>query len=69
MLDWVARRVPNDADAVFIGGNGFLAAAAIDGLERTIEHPVLESNQVLLWDILARTGFTLSIRGYGGLFS
>lgn len=69
VLDWVARRVPNDAEAVFIGGNGFLAAAAIDGLERTIERPVLESNQVLLWDILARTGSTLSVRGYGRLFS
>ena len=66
--DWVAPRIPDDTDAVFIGGNGFNAAAAIDALERVSGRPVLESNQVLLWGILADTSLKLRISGYGRLF-
>jgi len=69
VLDWASRRVPDDADAVFVGGNGFRAAPAIDALERASGRPVLESNQVLLWGILAQTGVGLPIRGYGRLLA
>jgi maleate isomerase len=68
VLDWATRHVPDNAEAIFIGGNGFRAAAAIGELEGAIERPVLESNQVLLWRILGMTGATLPIRGYGRLF-
>jgi maleate isomerase len=68
VLDWATRHVPDNAEAIFIGGNGFRAAGAIGALERAIERPVLESNQVLLWRILAKTAATLPIRGYGLLF-
>jgi maleate isomerase len=67
VLDWASRHVPDDAEAIFIGGNGFRAAAAIGALEQAIGRPVLESNQVLLWGILTQTGATLPIRGYGRL--
>jgi maleate cis-trans isomerase len=31
--------------------------------------PVLESNQLFLWEILAQTGFRLQVRGFGRLFA
>jgi maleate isomerase len=67
VLEWVTRHVPDGAEAIFIGGNGFRAAGAIGALERAIGRPVLESNQVLLWGILTVTGTTLPVRGYGRL--
>lgn len=69
LVEWGSRHVPDDAEAVFIGGNGFRAAAAIDALERRIGRPVLESNQLLLWEILAQTGSTLPIRDFGRLLA
>jgi maleate isomerase len=50
-------------------GNGFRAAAAIECLEAAIGRPVLTSNQVLLWGILAHVGAALEICGYGQLFA
>jgi maleate isomerase len=69
VVEWAARHVPDDADAVFIGGNGFRAARAINALERATGCAVLESNQVLLWNILAQSGATFPIRGFGRLFA
>jgi maleate isomerase len=54
VADWVARHVDADADAVFLAGNGFRAAAAIGELERRTGRPVLTANQVLLRAVLAR---------------
>jgi maleate isomerase len=68
VLQWVSRHVPDDADAVFIGGNGFRAVGAIEALETATARPVLESNQVLLWNLIAQTGTGLEVRGYGQLF-
>jgi maleate isomerase len=68
VLEWATRHVPDDAEALVIGGNGFRAAAAISPLELEIERPVLESNQVLLWRILGQIGATRPIHGYGRLF-
>jgi maleate isomerase len=61
--------VSDDVDAIFIGGNGFRAAAAIACLEAAIDRPVVTSNQVLLWSLLAQAGATLEVSGYGRLFS
>jgi len=44
--DWTSQHVDDDAEAVFIGGNGFRAARAIDELEAALGRPVLTSNQV-----------------------
>jgi maleate isomerase len=67
VLDWASSHVPDDADGVFIGGNGFRAAGAIEELEAALARPVLESNQVLLWNVIEQTGIGLEVRGYGQL--
>lgn len=54
VCEWASRRVADDAEAVFIGGSGFMAAGAIDALVTAIGIPVLTSDQVLLWRLLAR---------------
>jgi len=69
VVDWTSRHVEDDAEAVFIGGNGFRAAGAIEPLERALGRPVLESNQVLLWNVLARVRARFRIGGYGQLFT
>lgn len=69
VFEWTSRHVTDEAEAVFIGGNGFRAAGAIAALEVALGRPVLESNQVLLWNLLAHAGATLTIRGYGQLFA
>jgi maleate isomerase len=69
VVAWTARHVSDDAEAVFIGGNGFRAVAAIEQLEASIRRPVLTSNQVLLWNLLARVGASFEINGFGQLFA
>ena len=69
VFEWTSRHVAAEAEAVFIGGNGFRAARAIEALEGALGRPVLESNQVLLWCLLAHAGSSLTIRGYGQLFA
>jgi maleate isomerase len=66
---WAALQVGDDAEAVFIGGNGFRAAGAIQPLEAAIDRPVLTANQVLLWILLTRTDMRCEINGYGRLFA
>jgi maleate isomerase len=69
VVGWLSRHVHADAQAVFIGGNGFRAAGAIEAAEAAIGRPVLESNQVLLWNLLGRSGAKVRVRGYGRLFT
>jgi maleate cis-trans isomerase len=54
---------------VFMGGNGFRAVAAIEPLKASIRRPVVTSNQVLLWNLLARVGASFKINGFGQLFA
>lgn len=68
IVEWIVHRLTDDAEAVFIGGTGFRAARAIDALEQRLQRPVLESNQVLLWAILAELHTELEVGGYGRLF-
>jgi maleate isomerase len=69
VFEWTTRHVPDDVEAVFIGGNGFRAAGAIAPLEDALGRLVLTSNQALLWNLLAHAGATFRIRGYGQLFA
>jgi maleate isomerase len=69
ICQWTSRHVRDDAEAVFIGGNGFPAAQAIEPLELAIRRPVLAANQVLLWRLLAMAGAEFSITGYGQLLA
>jgi maleate isomerase len=68
VYEWASRHVGDNAEAVFIGGNGFRAAGAIKPLEIALQRPVVTSNQVLLWNLLAQAGAQLDITGYGQLF-
>ena len=68
VIEWISRRLSDDAQAVFIGGTGFRAAGAVEALEERSGRPVLESNQVLLWSILATVEADVEVVGYGGLF-
>ena len=69
VIEWTMRHVPAQAQGIFIGGNGFRAAGAIAALEHAIGRPVLTSNQVLLWSLLARADTAVDVRGYGRLFA
>jgi maleate isomerase len=66
---WTSRHVGDEAEGVFIGGNGFRAARAIEELETALGRPVLTSNQVLLWNLLAQARTPTEITGYGRLFA
>ena len=68
VVDWVSSHLGDEAEAVFIAGNGFRAARAIEELEQQTGRLVLEANQVMLWSILAATGTAGEVAGYGRLF-
>jgi maleate isomerase len=68
IVDWITRFLSDDAEAVFIGGTGFRAAQAIAALEASLGRPVLESNQVLLWSILAKLEAVIEVAGFGLIF-
>ncbi|MFI6830808.1 hypothetical protein ACIBG5_27165 [Kribbella sp. NPDC050241] len=67
VIDWGSSHVDASTEAIFIAGNGFRAAQAIETLEYRTGQLVLEANQVLLYSILAATRTTLPIDGYGKL--
>jgi maleate isomerase len=69
VVEWTRTRVGDNADGIFIGGNGFRAARAIEPLEAALGRPVLESNQVLLWNPLGRARATFSVRHFGRVFA
>ena len=69
LYDWVRVRVPETADAVFIGGNGFRCVGTIHALEADLDRPVLSANQALFWDLLRLSGSTATIDSYGQLFA
>jgi len=68
VYEWTSRNVPDEAQAVVIGGTGFRAAGAIAALEAALDRPVLSANQVLLWNLLAEAGAVLEVTGFGRLF-
>ncbi len=66
---WVMERVPGEADAVVIGGNGFRAVGVIHALEEDLGRPVVTANQALLWASLGAADVdSRPITGYGQLF-
>jgi maleate isomerase len=68
VVEWASSHLGEGTDAVFIAGNGFCAAGAIEELERQTGRLVLEANQVMLWSILAATRTTGEVAGFGRLF-
>ena len=67
VIDWVEHHVGDRAEAVFLAGNGFRAAGAVEELELRTGRLILEANQALLWGILAATGTGWDITGHGRL--
>jgi maleate isomerase len=67
---WVTRHVPDAAEAVVIGGNGFRAVGTVERLEADLGRPVLTANQVLLWAALRAAGVTTrEVTHYGRIFA
>ncbi|MGZ0145683.1 maleate cis-trans isomerase family protein [Kribbella sp. WER1] len=66
VVEWVVEHVSDRAEAMFLGGNGFRAAQAIEPLEVRTGRVVLEANQVLLWSVVESVG--AQVRGFGKLF-
>jgi maleate isomerase len=67
VVDWVEHHIEDRAEAVFLAGNGFRAAGAVEELELRTGRLVLEANQALLWGVLAATGAGWDITGHGRL--
>ncbi|WP_051276714.1 hypothetical protein [Marmoricola sp. URHB0036] len=67
VIDWVERHVEDRTEAVFLAGNGFRVAGAVEELERRTGRLVVEANQALAWGILAATGAAREVPGHGRL--
>jgi len=68
LYEWVRTHVPRNAEAVFIGGNGFRAIGVIKALEQDLARPVLTANQVALWQALGLAGAGAPVLNYGQIF-
>ncbi|MFI7061378.1 maleate cis-trans isomerase [Kribbella sp. NPDC050124] len=66
---WIRKYTPDEAEAVFIGGNGFRAVGIISALEQDLGRPVLTANSALLWGLLHAAGCAARPTGYGKLFT
>ena len=67
VVDWVEDHLDDRSEAVFLAGNGFRAAPAVEELELRTSRLVLAANQALLWAILEATGEGWDVPGYGRL--
>jgi maleate isomerase len=68
LFNWVRTHVPAEAEAVFIGGNGFRAISVIKALEDSLGRPVLTANQVAFWCALRLSGTRAPVTNYGRIF-
>ena len=65
----LARRVAGDADAVFISCTNLPSLSVLDRLERELARPVISSNAVTLWDVMALAGVSPQLDGFGSLLA
>jgi len=68
VYEWARAHVPEAAEAVLIGGNGFRAVGAIQALEQALGRPVLTANQVLFWHALRLARADVVVGNYGQIF-
>lgn len=68
IFDWATRHVPENADALVIGGGGFRAIGAIRALEEALCRPVLSANQASFWCALRASGVDDELANYGEIF-
>ena len=69
VFEWTRRNVPDQAEAVFIGGNGLRAVGVIHALEEDLRKPVLTANQVLFWQALRLVVVAPKVTQYGRIFT
>jgi maleate isomerase len=69
VYDWARAKVPREAEALFIGGNGMRAIGAIQALEESLGRPVLTANQVVFWRALRVARIVSQPSGYGRVFT
>ncbi len=69
VYEWTRRNAPDEAEAVFVAGNGLRAVGAIHALEEALRKPVLTANQVLLWRALRLAGVASQVTQYGRIFT
>jgi len=67
VIDWLEHHLDDQSEAVFLAGNGFRAAAAVEELELRTGRLVFAANRALLWGILEVTGEGWDVIGYGRL--
>jgi maleate isomerase len=68
IFDWAQAQVPDNADAIVIGGGGFRAIGAIEALELELGRPVLSANQASFWLALRYSGIEDKLTNYGKIF-
>jgi maleate isomerase len=68
VYDQVATKVPKEAEAVLIAGNGLRAVGVIQALEEHLRRPVLTANQVTFWAALKTVGAAPQVTQFGQLF-
>ncbi|MEU4195339.1 maleate cis-trans isomerase [Kribbella sp. NPDC026611] len=68
LFSWIAANTPRDAEAVFVGGNGFRAVGVIAALEDELRRPVVTANSALLRGLLRAASTRARPVGYGRVF-
>jgi maleate isomerase len=68
LFGWIVEHTPDDAEGVFVGGNGFRAVGVIAALEEDLRRPVVTANAALLWGMLRAARSAARPNGYGQLF-
>jgi maleate isomerase len=56
-------------DAYFLSCANIACFEVVDALERTLERPVVTSNQAVLWEAVRRSGSNAAVERLGSLFS
>ena len=68
LFDWAKPRVPDNAQAIVLGGGGLRAIGVIEALEQSLGRPVLSANQASFWSALRIAHIDAEVVGYGQLF-
>ena len=67
VIDWVEHHISVRVEALYLAGNGFRAAGAVEELELRTGRLVIEANQALLWAVLTVTSTGWDVTGHGRL--
>jgi maleate isomerase len=68
LFEWVRGHVPENVEAIYIGGNGLRSVGVIQALEEDLHVPVLTANQALFWHLLRLAGTHVPVAGFGRVF-